>query len=86
MLPSTPQERCQAPVTRRSYLLLEEHDLVALKVGQVATDGSLGNLLSGIGSLKLGNESRLFQVLADDAGASATGQRLDDVVGEGDAL
>lgn len=84
MPPSTPQD-VPAQATA-AYLLLEEHDFVALKVGQVATDGRLGNLLSGIGSLKLGDESRLFQVLADDAGAGATGERLNDVVGEVDAL
>lgn len=71
---------------RESYLLLEQHNLVTFKVIQVAADGSLGNLLSGSGSLKLGNNSRGFQVLTDHGSASSAGQSLHDKLGKIDAL
>jgi hypothetical protein len=59
---------------------------VTVKVGQITTNSSLGNLLSGSTLLELGDQTRFLNIFAHCWGASTTGQVLHDELGEGEAL
>lgn len=59
--------------SQKQYLLLGNHNLEAIKVSQVAADGTLGDLLSGTSGSPLGINARGLPSLLDGGGASTTG-------------
>lgn len=71
-------------ITPAVYLLLGNHDLEAVKVGQAAASGTLDKLLGGAGggplAVDIGGSPELL-----DSGSAGTAGQLDDQLGQVDA-